>query len=137
MKEYRYKKNSDIDAYGDTQSVIHFKFGDARKQYFFTKELQKEYPNFCKEYEKYWNGQTSLFTDPLLIVNYIEKFGIPVRLYSNMVDQEFADFDAVREWLGNEYIGQRIAGDELYNGLDKTLEQQQHEALLAMTKGKQ
>lgn len=103
---YRYKKDSKIDAYGDTMSVIHFKFGDARKHYFFTKELQEQHPKFCKEYGKYWVGEKSLFSDPLAIVNYIETFNIPVRLYSNFVDEEFEDFDAAREWICNEYGGQ-------------------------------
>ena len=103
---YRYKTDSDIDAYGQTQSVIHFKFGDCRKQYFFTAEFEKQHPRFCEEFAKYWEGRKSLFSDPLAVVNYIETFDLPVRLYSNYVDEEFADFDAVREWLAQEYGGQ-------------------------------
>jgi hypothetical protein len=114
MREYRYKTNSDIDAYGDSQSVIHFKFGDARKQYFFTKEFKSKHPKFCAEYEKYWQHEDSLFTDPLSIVNYIEWFNLPVRLYSNFADEEFADFDAAREWLNHEYGGQLPERDKLY-----------------------
>lgn len=113
--EYRFNKNSNIDAYGDTMSVIHFKFGDARKHYFFTKELQAEYPKFCKEYEKYFMNEKSLFSDPLSLVNYIEFYKIPVRLYSNMYDEEFADIDACKEWIYNEYQGQ---GRELFNYVD-------------------
>lgn len=112
MKDYRYKENSDIDAYGSTQSVIHFKFGDCRKMYFFTKELQEKHPRFCAEYAKYWECKDSMFSDPLAIVNYIDTFHIPVRLYSNFVDEEFADFEAVREWICNEYNGQD--SDKLY-----------------------
>ena len=104
--DYRYKKNSDIDAYGDTQNVIHFKFGDCRKLYHFTDEFVAEHPRFAEEFAKYWhNDSTSLFSDPLAIVNYIETFNIPVRLYSNFVDEEFEDIQAVREWLNNEYRG--------------------------------
>jgi hypothetical protein len=117
MNTYRYKAIDDIDAYRDTESVIHFKFGDARKWFFFTKELQKQYPNFCKEYIKYFDYEKSLFSDPLCIVNYIEHFNIPVKLYSNMADQEFADIDAVKEWLCSEYMGQR-GNDDLYNYVD-------------------
>lgn len=117
MSDYRYKKNSDIDAYGDTMNVIHFKFGDMRKAYNFTTEFRQEYPNFCKEYMKYWRGDdTSLFSDPLSIVNYIEAFDLPVRLYSNYVDEEFADIDAAKEWICNEYTGQQH--DKLYRYID-------------------
>jgi hypothetical protein len=102
---YRYKKDHNIDAYGDTETVIHLKFGDIRKHYFFTKEFQEQHPNFCKEYAKYFMGEKSLFTDPLSIVNYIEAFNLPVKLYSNYVDQEFEDIAAVKEWICNEYQG--------------------------------
>lgn len=103
--EYRYK-DSNIDAYGDSENVIHFKFGDARKSYNFTKKFQAEYPNFCKEYEKYFMNEKSLFSDVLALVNYIEMFNIPVKLYSNYVDKEFADAKACKEWICNEYQGQ-------------------------------
>lgn len=105
MSDYRYKTDSDIDAYGDTQDVIHFKFGDCRKMYHFTNEFTKQHPKFAEEFAKYWEGSDSLFHDPLALVNYIETFNLPVRLYSNFVDEEFADCDAVREWLGSEYRG--------------------------------
>jgi len=100
---YRFKKNSTIDAYGDTESVIHFKFGDARKNYFFTKDFQTKHPNFCKEYARYFSGEKSLFKDPLTIVNYIETFNLPVKLYSNMYDEEFEDIKACKEWISEEY----------------------------------
>lgn len=120
---YRYKKDHTIDAYGDTENVIHFKFGDARKNYNFTDEFRKEYPNFCKEYTKYFSNEKSLFTDPLAIVNYIDHYGLPVKLYSNYVDEEFADIDACKEWICNECIGRdrglyNYDGD-IYQGLDK------------------
>lgn len=114
---YRYKKDSDIDAYGDTQNVIHFKFGDMRKMYHFTPDFQTKHPRFCEEWHKYWMGEDSLFSDPLAVVNYIETFDLPVRLYSNFVDEEFEDFDAVREWLNNEYQGQHK--DKLYKYHDR------------------
>ncbi len=93
-------------AFGDDEkdgrkcvSVIHAKFGDFRKMYYFRSEFQKEYPNFCSEFEKYFSKKESVFKDPIQIVNYIERFSIPVRLYSNFWDEEFADFDAAREWI--------------------------------------
>lgn len=100
---YRFKKNSDIDAYGDSQNVIHFKFGDARKQYNFTNEFIDKYSGFCKEYINYWNAQESVFKNPFDIVRYIEKHELPVRLYSNYYDEEFEDIGAVLEWLAYEY----------------------------------
>jgi hypothetical protein len=109
---YRYKADSTLNAYNSSESVIHFKFGDMRKMYFFTEELQAQHPNFCKEYIKYWNYEPTLLSDPLAIVNYIEAFNIPVKLYSNFVDEEFADFDAAREWICAEYGGQ--SRDKLY-----------------------
>lgn len=121
---YRYKKNSNIDAYGETENVIHFKFGDCRKAYNFTKDFQDKYPNFVKEYLNYFMNQESLFSDPLAIVNYIEMFDLPIRLYSNYTDQEFADPQAVKEWLANEYQGQNSNKlfqytENGYVGLDK------------------
>lgn len=114
MREYRYKINSDIDAYGDTQNVIHFKFGDCRKMYHFTREFEQAHPRFCEEYVKYWRHEKSLFTDPLSIVNYIEMFDLPVRLYSNYVDREFEDYQAVKEWLCEQYMGQSLQQNQLY-----------------------
>lgn len=113
MSEYRYKDNASIDwAYDDSTSVIHFKFGDCRKHYHFTDEFETKHPKFCKEYAKYFMGEPSLFSDPLSIVNYIETFNLPVRLYSNYVDEEFADTEAVKEWICNEYGGHNR--DKLY-----------------------
>lgn len=111
---YRYKQDSDIDAYGDSQSVIHFKFGDAKKHYNFTVEFVNKYPNFTKEYSSYFNNEPSAFTDPLGLVNYIERHNIPVRLYRNMVDLEFEDIEAAKEWLCREYLP-----SNLINNLDK------------------
>lgn len=113
---YRFK-DSNIDAYGDTDNVIHFKFGDARKHYNFTKDFQAKYPEFCKEYARYWEGKDSVFKDVFDLVHYIERFEIPVRLYSNYYDQEFKDTKAVLEWLGMEYPGQN------YRALQNNLEE--------------
>lgn len=119
---YRYKDNSSIDwAYDDSTSVIHFKFGDMRKHYHFTDEFMTKHPNFCKEYARYFSGENSLFVDPLSIVNYIETFNLPVRLYSNFVDEEFADIKAAKEWICEEYMANRdklLKYDGTYAGLD-------------------
>ena len=106
MSDYRYKQNKSIDwAYDDKHDVIHFKSGDCRKMYNFTDKFIMEHPNFCKEYRKYFCCEESLFTDPLSIVNYIETFNLPIRLWSNYVDEEFEDIQAVKEWINNEYGG--------------------------------
>lgn len=112
MANYKYKTHSNIDAYGETDNVIHFKFGDMRKHYNFTPEFKLKHPMFCREYARYFSGDPSLFSDPLAIVNYIERFNLPVRLYSNYVDGEFADIEAAKEWICNEWSGRNR--DKLY-----------------------
>ena len=113
---YRYKKNSDIDAYGDTDNVIHFKFGDARKHYNFTDDFVSKYPLFAAEYVAYFTGEKSVFNDVLELVSYIERHNIPVRLYSNYVDEEFADIAACKEWILNEHVGRQ------FDALDEKVE---------------
>ncbi len=95
----RFKRENKKDYYGGDFACIHAKFGDFRKRYHFPEAFRKEYPNFCSEYGKYWDKKESVFVDPMQIVNYIEKFAIPCALYSNFYDREFADFNAVREWI--------------------------------------
>lgn len=115
---YKYKQNSTIDAYGDTENVIHLKFGEARKGYNFTDEFTKQHPKFVREYTHYFNGEKSLFRDPLSILNYIETFNLPVKLYSNYVDQEFENVAAAKEWVVNEYQGTGSERQKLYRYQD-------------------
>lgn len=116
---YRFKSNSNIDAYGNTDNVIHFKFGDCRKHYHFTDEFVKKYPEFSREFESYWIGQDSVFDSPFDVVGYIERFELPVRLYSNYYDEEFEDIDAVREWLMYEHGTRDMEKSaRLYKGLE-------------------
>ncbi|GHU54856.1 hypothetical protein AGMMS49975_15820 [Clostridia bacterium] len=99
-REYpRFKPTNDLNYYEGDFACIHAKFGDFRKCYNFPKDFREKYPNFCAEYAKYWEREDSVFKCPMMITNYIERFGIPCKLYSNMYDREFADFDAVREWI--------------------------------------
>jgi hypothetical protein len=91
-----------LNYYDGDFACIHAKFGDFRKCYNFPKDFCEKYPNFCSEYEKYYKCEKSVFVDPMHIVNYIERFAIPCALYSNFYDCEFADFDAVREWICRE-----------------------------------
>jgi hypothetical protein len=48
-------------------------------------------------------GDSSKFTNPLDVVSYIEKYKLPVRLYSNYYDEEFEDIAAAKEWILAEY----------------------------------
>ena len=98
----RFKRKNRLNYYGNTFAYIHAKWGDFRKCYNFPDDFRKKYPNFCSEYEKYQRYEKSVFVDPMHIVNYIERFDIPCKLYSNFRDREFADFDAVREWICRE-----------------------------------
>lgn len=118
---YKFKTNSTIDAYGQTENVIHCKFGDMRKQYHFTDEFMQEYPEFCKEYDKYFMGNDCVFDSPFDILNYIENFELPVKLYSNFYDEEFENYRAVRDWLANEYGTRDMEKSaRLYKGLEAT-----------------
>lgn len=110
---YRFKTISKIDAYGEKSNVIHLKFGRMQKRYNFTKSFIAKHPRFVEEYKKYFMGEKNLFGDPLVILKYIKDFNIPVHLYSNYYDEEFADVDAAIEWLIQEYTGDNR--QELYN----------------------
>jgi len=98
----RFKPQNDLDYYDGNFACIHAKFGDFRKCYVFPDNFREKYPIFCSEYAKYFERKSSVFVDPMQIVNYIEHYAIPCALYSNFCDREFADFDAVREWIGRE-----------------------------------
>jgi hypothetical protein len=76
-----------IDYYGDKDNYIHAKFGDLRKMYNFTSDFRSKYPKFCKEYDKYWKGNLSVFLIPQQIVSYVEKNNIPVHFYFNYTDE--------------------------------------------------
>ena len=94
------------DYYGRDFSYIHLKFGDMRKMYFFTKEFQEEHPNFCKEYQKYWNNDpTCRFKSPLEIAQYVDMFNIPVEFYYNYTDTPSKDITDVYDYFLREYSG--------------------------------
>jgi len=102
---YQYKTDDKLDYYGTDINVIHFKFGNAWKGYNFTPAFEKKHPRFCEEYRKYFEGKGDLFKDPLTIVNYIDTYKLPVHLYSNYVDEEFANANEAKKWICNEYSG--------------------------------
>ena len=93
-----------IDYYGTTDNYIHVKFGDLRKCYNFTESFYKKYPVFCEEFEKYFNCEECVFTDPLCICNYITFFKIPVKAYFNFTDEP-ATWEQVKKYLHSEYRG--------------------------------
>ena len=102
-REYpRFKPETGLNYYDGDFACIHAKFGDFRKWNVLPDDFREKYPNFCAEFIKYLNDEKSVFVDPMHIVNYIEWYAIPCKLYSNFCDREFADFDAVREWICRE-----------------------------------
>ena len=92
----------EIDYYGTKDSYIHLKFGDIRKMYNFTKELEKKYPDFTREYAKYWNCEKSKFTSPFQVVSYIYDKNIPINLYYNFTDTLVKDREEVIDYLVRE-----------------------------------
>jgi hypothetical protein len=70
--------------------------------YNFTKELEKKYPDFTREYAKYWNCEKSKFTSPFQIVSYIYDKNIPVNLYYNFTDTLVKDREEVIDYLVRE-----------------------------------
>jgi len=74
--------------------------------YNFTTEFRAKYPNFCKEYEKYWtNDDTGRLKTPLEIAQYVDMFEVPVRFYFNMTDTPVKDITDVYSYLIREYTG--------------------------------
>lgn len=90
-----------IDYYGDKDNYIHAKFGDLRKMYNFTDDFKKQYPNFANEYGKYWRGNPSVFLQPQQIVEYVEKYNVPVNFYFNYTDEP-ATIDDMHEYFKRE-----------------------------------
>lgn len=76
-----------IDYYGTKDNYIHAKFGRLQKRYNFTPEFMDKYPNFCAEYEKYWNDEGGVFQLPVQIVQYVDCYNIPVHFYFNFTDE--------------------------------------------------
>lgn len=95
-----------MNYYGTDADYIHLKFGDMRKAYNFTPVFRENYPNFCAEYEMYWNHDTGCrFESPLQIAQYIDRFNVPVNLYFNYTDTPVNNIEEVYEYLIREYAG--------------------------------
>ena len=100
----------EIDYYGEEDNYIHLKFGDCRKMYFFTNDFIKQYPDFAREYTKYFEAgeiKTSKFKNPFQVVSYVFDKEIPVSFYYNFSDEPAGDKDSILSYLVNEqsYIG--------------------------------
>ena len=100
----------EIDYYGTEIDVIHLKFGNARKQYNFTKDFEIKYPKFCEEYVKYWNNNNDwkLFSNAYQIIKYIQDYEIPVTLYFNSTDEVATVDGALAWWFENNTIGKDL-----------------------------
>lgn len=92
--------------YGTDLDYIHIKFGNMRKAYNFTNEFREKYPNFCAEYELYWEGDEKCrFKSPLQIAQYVDMYNIPVKFYYNFTDTPSNDITDVYEYIIREYGG--------------------------------
>lgn len=95
-----------MDFYGQDLDYIHLKFGDARKCYNFTEKFRQKHPNFCAEYEKYWECDKSCrFRSPLQIAQYVDMYNIPVKFYYNYTDTPSKSMADVYEYFIREYSG--------------------------------
>jgi hypothetical protein len=92
-----------IDYYGTDANYIHAKFGDLRKNYNFTDEFVAKYPNFSSEYGRYFSNHYSVFSQPQQIVDYVEKYKIPVHFYKNYTDEP-ATIEDMHEYFESEII---------------------------------
>lgn len=113
------------DFYGTDLDYIHLKFGRMQKCYNFTDKFRESHPNFCAEYEKYWNGEDGLFKTPLDIAQYVDVCNVPVRFYYNYTDTPSKDITDVYEYILREFSFGTYHNGE-YVGLDG--EKQEHKS---------
>ena len=102
-----------INFYWENENYIHFKFWDLRKCYNFTEEFCKKYPVFSKEFEKYFDYEKSVFTNPREIVLYVYNYKIPVYFYFNFTDKPCYNKQDAIKYLVKEYMGENK--ERLYN----------------------
>ena len=91
-----------IDYYGDSENYIHLKFGDCVKMYNFTEDFRKEYPQFVKAYEMYWEGKRHAFKNPFQVISYAFNNKIPVHFYYNFTDTPCGDRQEITDYLLQE-----------------------------------
>lgn len=96
--------------YSDKLDYIHLKFGEARKLYNFTDDFEKKYPVFCAEYKKYYiaSNEYTRFRNAYVLINYIEDYDIPVRLYLNFSDEEVTTKEALNWWFQNNTVNEKL-----------------------------
>lgn len=104
--------NTEIDYYGDNDNYIHLKFGDCRKNYHFNNDFIEKYPDFVREFAKYFEGSRyesneSKFKTPFAVVAYVYKNKIPVHFYYNFTDTPAKNLKEIMAYLANEnsYVG--------------------------------
>jgi hypothetical protein len=91
-----------IDYYGIEDNYIHLKFGDCMKAYNFTEDFRKEYPQFVKAYDMYWEGKRTAFKNPFQVVSYAFNNKIPVNWYYNFTDTPAKDQEEITKYLLQE-----------------------------------
>jgi hypothetical protein len=98
----------EIDYYGNTDNYIHLKFGEARKMYNFTTDFIEKYPDFTREYKKYFQCEPSRFKNPFQIVTYVFENEIPINFYYNFTDEPANDREDIIIYLVKEqsFIGE-------------------------------
>lgn len=94
--------NKEIDYYGSSDNYIHLKFGDVRKNYHFNKDFIEKYPDFVREFAKYFEFKESKFKSPFAIVAYVYKNKIPVHFYYNYTDTPAKNQKEIMAYLVNE-----------------------------------
>lgn len=83
------KLDLDFDYYdNDDICILHIKFGDIRKCYTGLKVENGIPQEFVDEYQKYWQHESSAFSEPMDIVHAIIDQDLPVILYFNYTDEE-------------------------------------------------
>lgn len=70
--------------------------------YNFTPTFIKRYPDFSREYERYWNKQDSNFKNPFQIVAWAYDNDIPVHFYYNFTDKPVNSKEEALNYLMDE-----------------------------------
>lgn len=91
-----------IDYYGNSDNYIHLKFGDVRKNYHFNKDFIEKYPEFAREFARYFDYSESKFKTPFAVVSYAYKNKIPVHFYYNFTDTPAKSEEEIMAYLVNE-----------------------------------
>ena len=92
----------EIDYYGGNDNYIHLKFGDTRKAYNFTPDFIKKYPDYAREYKKYFMREESQLKSPFAVVSYAYDNEIPVNFYYNFTDTPAKSKEEILEYLVRE-----------------------------------